>query len=48
VVDRGFVDKTLAVSASISPSSGPEFKKDASDLLAKLREVVKTAGIKPD
>lgn len=48
VVDRGFVDKTLAVSASISPSTGPEFQKDASQLLAKLREVVKTAGIKPD
>jgi tripartite-type tricarboxylate transporter receptor subunit TctC len=48
MVDRGFVDKTLAVSASISPTSGPEFQQDAAALLAKLREVVKTAGIKPD
>lgn len=48
MVDRGFMDKTLAVSASISPSSGPEFQKDAAQLLARLREVVKTAGIRPE
>jgi tripartite-type tricarboxylate transporter receptor subunit TctC len=48
MVDRGFVDKTLAVSASISPTTGPEFQKDAAQLLARLREVVKTAGIRPE
>lgn len=48
VTDRGFLDKTLAVSASISPSSGADFAADASALYAKLRDVVKTAGIKPD
>jgi tripartite-type tricarboxylate transporter receptor subunit TctC len=48
MVDRAFVDKTLAVSASLSPSGGPEFRAEAAALLAKLREVVKTAGIKPD
>jgi tripartite-type tricarboxylate transporter receptor subunit TctC len=48
MVDRAFVDKTLAVSASISPSTGPEFQAEAAALLAKLRDVVKTAGIKPD
>jgi tripartite-type tricarboxylate transporter receptor subunit TctC len=48
MVDRAFVDKTLAVSASISPTTGPEFQAEAAALLAKLREVVKTAGIKPD
>ncbi|MBI2772024.1 MAG: tripartite tricarboxylate transporter substrate binding protein [Burkholderiales bacterium] len=48
MVDRSFVDRTLAVSASISPSSGAEFKTDAVALLATLREVVRSAGIKPD
>lgn len=48
MVDRVFLDKTLAVSASVSPSTGPEFRADAGALLARLREVVRTAGIKPD
>lgn len=48
MIDRAFVDKTLAVSASISPTSGPEFKADAASLLERLKQVVKTAGIKPD
>lgn len=48
MVDRAFMDRTLAVSASISPSTGPEFKADAAALLARMRDVVKTAGIKPD
>jgi tripartite-type tricarboxylate transporter receptor subunit TctC len=48
LVDRVFLDKTLAVSASVSPSTGPEFRADAGALLARLREVVRTAGIKPD
>lgn len=48
LVDRAFVDKTLAVSASISPSTGPEFQKEAAALLERMRDVVKTAGIKPD
>lgn len=46
--DRVFLDKTLAVSASVSPSTGPEFRADAGALLTRLREVVRTAGIKPD
>lgn len=48
MVDRAFVDKTLAVSASLSPTTGAEFQADAAALLAKLREVVKASGIKPD
>ena len=48
MVDRTFVDRTLAVSSSINPTSGPEFKADALALLATLREVVRSAGIKPD
>jgi hypothetical protein len=48
MVDRAFIDKTLAVSGSLSPSSGAEFKADAAALLARLRDVVKTAGITPD
>ena len=48
MVDRAFVDKTLAVSASLSPSTGPEFQAEAAALLARLRDVVRTAGIKPD
>lgn len=48
MVDRAFMDKTLAVAASISPSSGTEFQQEAAQLLAKLREVVKSANIKPD
>lgn len=48
MVDRVFLDKTLAVSASVSPSTGQEFRADAAALLARLREVVRTAGIKPD
>lgn len=48
MVDRTFIDKTLAVSGSLSPSTGAEFKADAAALLARLRDVVKTAGITPD
>ena len=48
LIDRTFVDKTLAVSGSISPSTGPEFPADAAALLARLQQVVKSAGIKPD
>lgn len=48
LVDRVFLDKTLAVAASVSPSTGPEFRADAATLLARLREVVRAAGIKPD
>lgn len=48
MVDPVFVDKTLAVSGSISPTSGPEFKADAAALLARLRDVVRTSGIKPE
>ncbi|MEO7547179.1 MAG: tripartite tricarboxylate transporter substrate binding protein [Ramlibacter sp.] len=46
MVDRSFIDRTLAVSGSISPSSGPEFKTDAMALLATLRDVVKSSGLK--
>ncbi|MEP6792201.1 MAG: tripartite tricarboxylate transporter substrate binding protein, partial [Ramlibacter sp.] len=42
MVEPGFVDRTLAVSSSISPSSGPEFRADALALLATMREVVKS------
>lgn len=48
LVDRSFLDKTIAVSGTISPSSGPEFQADAAALLARLQQVVKSAGIKPD
>lgn len=48
LADQGFIDKTLAVSASISPTSGAEFQQDAALLLARLREVVKAAGIRPE
>lgn len=48
MVDRGFIDKTLAVSASLSPSTGPEFRTDAARLLAHLQDIVKTAGIKAE
>ncbi len=48
MVESAFVDKTLSVSASISPSNGAEFKADAAALLRTLQEVVKSAGIKPD
>ncbi len=48
IVDKTFIDRALAVSASVSPSSGPEFAADAAKLLAKLQHVVKTAGIRAE
>jgi tripartite-type tricarboxylate transporter receptor subunit TctC len=48
VVDRGFLDKTLAVSASISPSSGPDFQREAEAMYHRLQQVVRDVGIKPD
>jgi hypothetical protein len=38
----------MNVAGSISPSTGPEFQADAAALLARLQQVVKSAGIKPD
>jgi tripartite-type tricarboxylate transporter receptor subunit TctC len=48
MVDPVFVDKTINVSGSISPTSGEEFRKDAAALLAQMQQVVKSAGIKPE
>lgn len=48
IVQSSFVDRALAVSASVSPSSGPEFAADAKALLARLQQVVREAGIKPE
>jgi tripartite-type tricarboxylate transporter receptor subunit TctC len=48
IAEPSFVEKTLALSASVSPSSSKEFADDAAALLAKLRQVVKVAGIKPE
>jgi len=48
LADPGFVAKTLAMSAAVSPSSSKEFAADATALYAKLREVVKIAGIKAE
>jgi tripartite-type tricarboxylate transporter receptor subunit TctC len=48
MVEPGFLDKTLAVSGSLSPSTGAEFKADAAALLARLRDVVKSAGIRAE
>ena len=45
MVDRAFVDKALAVSASLSPTSSEEFAADAARLLRRLRAVVLEAGI---
>lgn len=47
MVDRTFIDKTLAVSASISPSTGPEFQREAEALFKRMQEVVKESSIKP-
>ena len=48
IAEPGFVEKTLALSATVSPSSSKEFAADAAALLAKLRQVVKVAGIKAE
>ncbi|MBA2672774.1 tripartite tricarboxylate transporter substrate binding protein [Ramlibacter sp.] len=48
MVDPVFVDKTIAVAGSISPTSGTEFRADAAALLAQMQQVVKSAGIKPE
>lgn len=46
MVSSVFVDKTLAVSGSLSPTSSEEFAADAARLYERLREVVRAAGIK--
>jgi tripartite-type tricarboxylate transporter receptor subunit TctC len=48
IAEPGFVEKTQALSATVSPSSSKEFAADAAALLDKLRQVVKVAGIKPE
>jgi tripartite-type tricarboxylate transporter receptor subunit TctC len=48
MVDRSFIDRTLAVSASISPSTGPEFQREAEAMYHRLQQVVRETGIKPD
>lgn len=48
MAEPGFVAKTQALSATVSPSNSRDFAADAAALLGKLQQVVKTAGIKTE
>lgn len=48
IAEPGFVAKTQALSATVSPSTSKEFAAEATALLVRLQRVVKTAGIKPE